>query len=42
MDFRCKCFIIIIVNLYVLTEDKSEKVKNAFYDKWDRVCDRLR
>lgn len=41
MEFKCKWFNIVIVNCYAPTEDKSEEVKNAFYDELDRVCDEL-
>ncbi|XP_008178654.1 craniofacial development protein 2-like [Acyrthosiphon pisum] len=39
MEFKCRWFNIVIVNCYAPTEDKSEGVKNAFYDELDRVCD---
>ncbi|XP_025406282.1 uncharacterized protein LOC112680412 [Sipha flava] len=41
IEFKCKWFNIVIVNCYAPTEDKSEEVKNAFYDELDRVCDGL-
>jgi hypothetical protein len=33
--------LIVTENCYAPAEDKSEEVKNAFYDELDRICDEL-
>ncbi|XP_050430865.1 craniofacial development protein 2-like [Adelges cooleyi] len=41
VELKGKWFNILIINCYAPTDDKSEEIKNAFYEELDRICDGL-
>ncbi|XP_060842503.1 craniofacial development protein 2-like [Rhopalosiphum padi] len=41
VELKGKWFNIILINCYAPTEEKSEEIKNAFYEELDRIYDAL-
>ncbi|KAL4143945.1 hypothetical protein QTP88_006193 [Uroleucon formosanum] len=41
VELKGKWFNILLINCYALTEEKSEEIKNAFYEELDRIYDAL-